>query len=68
MGWGNHHEMHGESEQEQKQRRITEYINERLGETVGARDQHKEVAAEVSDKFGVLLTPTEVKDIHTSGW
>jgi len=74
MGYGDHSDLYDHSDgmadptNPEDQQRITRYINQRLGSTVGDRDSHKDVAREVSDKFGVLLTPGEVKDIHTGGW
>ena len=53
---------------ERKKQAAQAYIGRRLGETVGGRDEHKDVASEVAGQFGILLTPGEVKDIHTSGW
>lgn len=66
MGYGTNHEEHRGCPRQEDE--IEKYINARLGETIGCTDNHKDVAREVSDRFGVILTPEEVKDIHTSGW
>jgi hypothetical protein len=65
MGWGNHHDDHHDYGKSNE--RVTDYIRQRLGSSIGASSDHKEIAREISDRFGVLLTPSEVKEIHQTG-
>jgi len=47
---------------------IKEFIDQRLDNTAYARSDAQDVAYEVSDRFGMILTEREVRDIHRSGF
>lgn len=72
MGWGNHHDDHADRGHvypttDGVRGAMLQYIASRLDSTAYDRGGCKDVAAEISDRFGVILTPGEIKDMYRSG-
>ena len=57
-----------DQEWEARKRRIKRFIDAKLDNVAFDRSDSQDVAREVSDQFGVILTEREVRDINRSGW